>query len=341
MAVIGTLLSLLVFFALFGIFLTQYVPVWMTDNEAEFTAEAQASFAQLKSAMDSQYVLNGPQSYGTPVVISSDGIPLLAQPTQGTLEFLPQNCPAPASASYTYPNGFYTSNAHGVNATNLGQPVDPEACTFANITESIGPGGSHAYSQAIQTGVLEFYLPNRYYQTQTLYLEDDAVVQSQGSGLSVMQIPPPLNVTVQGGNTTIWASQLQLYGNASTVIGTGTEQVYTHLRYTQLVSSNGKLSGTGLYTPFTFTFEIGTQFPCAWGAFLNNLFWNASGLPSTSFSLLSGLYPGTSVHYFTTQGTSCTNTDGATQVLRAIVSNVNFAQVYVAGIQMGIGVGAT
>jgi len=53
-AVIGTLLALLVFFALFGIFLTQYVPLWMTDNEAQFTAQAGTSFAQLKSFVDSQ-----------------------------------------------------------------------------------------------------------------------------------------------------------------------------------------------------------------------------------------------------------------------------------------------
>ncbi len=341
-AVIGTLLALLVFFALFGIFLTEYVPVWMTDNEAEFTAQAQASFAQLKSAIDSQYVLDGPQSYGTPLVISSQGIPLLAQPTQGDLEFLPQNCPAPASATYTYPNGFYTAGATGATVSNYGQPVNQSACTFANITETVGPGGLHPYYQAVQTGVLEFILPNRYYQAQTLYLEDDAVIQSQGGGLSVMQVPPPLNVTRVGGNITVWSSLVQLYGNASSVIGTGTEQVYTHLRFTQLLTSNGKYnSTTGLYTTFNFTYEIGTQYPCAWGSYLNNLFWNASGLPSADFSLISGLYPGTAVHYFTTQGTTCTSTSGATKVLRAVITNVNYAATYLAGIQMGVGVGAT
>jgi hypothetical protein len=340
-AVIGTLLALLVFFALFGIFLTQYVPLWMTDNEAQFTAQASASFAQLKSSIDAQYVLGGPQVYGTPVAISSQGIPLLAQPTEGALEFLPQNCAPPASATYTYPSGFYTKGATGATASNYGQPVNQSACTFANVTESIGPGGSTAYSQAIQTGVLEFNLPNRYYSAQEFYLEDDAVIQSQGGGHSVLAVPPPLNITRQGGNTTVWGSLLQLYGNASTVIGQGTEQVYSHLRYTQLVSSNGKLS-SGVYTPFTFTFEIGTQFPCAWGAYFNNLIWNASGLPSTSVTLTAGLYSSASaVHYFATQGTTCTSLIGVTHVLTVAISNVNFAQVYVAGVQLGIGVGGT
>ena len=76
-----------------AIFLTQYVPLWMSDNEAQFTANAAASFGLLKSSIDSQYVLGAPQTYGLPVQISSDSVPLLAQPTQGTLTFLPQICP--------------------------------------------------------------------------------------------------------------------------------------------------------------------------------------------------------------------------------------------------------
>jgi hypothetical protein len=342
-AVIGTLLALLVFFALFGIFLTQYVPLWMTDNEAAFAANGQASFAQIKSAMDAQYVLGGPQSYGTPVVISSAGIPLLAQPTQGSLSFLPQNCPAPASKTYTYPNGFYTKGATGATAANYGQPVNQFYCTFMNFTETIGPGGSGKFSQAVQTGVLQFQLPNRYYSAQTFYLEDDAVIQSQGGGNSVMSVPPPINITKVGGNTTIWGSELQLYGNSSSVIGQGTEPVYTNLRYTQLVTSNGALSATtGTYTPFTFDFEIGTQYPCAWGSFFNNLMYNTSGLSPGSFTLTSGLYSSAvGVTYFQTQGTTCTSTNGATSVLTVTIPNVNYAAMYLAGIQVGIGVGAS
>jgi type II secretory pathway pseudopilin PulG len=344
-AVIGTLLALLVFFALFGIFLTQYVPLWMTDNEAQFTAQAQASFAQLKSAMDAQYVLGGPQSYGTPVVISSQGIPLLAQPTQGSLVFLPQNCPAPASATYTYPSGFYTKGATGATTANYGQPVNAAYCTFMNFTESIGPGGSGALSHAVMTGVMEFALPNRYYTPQTFYLEDDAVIQSQGGGSSVMSVPPPINITRIGGNTTIWGSLLQLYGNSSSVIGTGTEPVYTHLRFTQLVTSNGKLTASsGVYTPFTFDFEIGTQYPCAWGSFFNNLMYNQSGLPTSQFSLSTGpTYDATTLPvggYFQTQGVDCTSVSGATSVLTVTITSVNYAAVYVAGIQVGVGVGA-
>ena len=88
-SVIGTLLALLVFFALFGIFLTQYVPLWMTDNESAWTSQTQQSFAQLKSNMDLQVALGNTGLLSVPFVMSSQSIPLIAQPTQGVLSFVP------------------------------------------------------------------------------------------------------------------------------------------------------------------------------------------------------------------------------------------------------------
>ncbi|HXQ48554.1 MAG TPA: hypothetical protein VN842_02065, partial [Thermoplasmata archaeon] len=146
-AVIGTLLSLLVFFTLFGVFLTQYLPLWMTDNESQFTAQAAYSFALFKSNVDSQYQFpsGSPQTLGTPFVVSSQGIPLLAQPTESTLVFLPSTCPS----------GFYVKGVAGANAANYGHPVNPALCVFANVSFSHGPGGSGSYSQRIATGTLE------------------------------------------------------------------------------------------------------------------------------------------------------------------------------------------
>ncbi|HXW66717.1 MAG TPA: hypothetical protein VEL82_02390 [Thermoplasmata archaeon] len=336
-AVIGTLLALLVFFALFGIFLTQYVPLWMSDNEAQFTANAAASFGLLKSSIDSQYVLGAPQTYGLPVQISSDSVPLLAQPTQGTLTFLPQICP----------KGFATATS--ANATiPVGQPETPNYCVFSNITLSSGPGGSGPYYAEIPTGVLEFALPNRYYSPQTFFFEDDAVIQSQGGGHEVMAVPPPLNVTNIAGNITVWDSLLQLYGNSTSVIGTGSQEIYSHLRYSNQIVSNGYSRTTFTYARFTYTFEIGTQNPCAWGSMLNNLVWNQSGLPlgdhaqyswTVSGKPWAPAYPGTAVGNYTTQGTGCNLANGGTTVLILTVTNVNYAVFYQAGVQMGIGVG--
>ncbi|MGI0129538.1 MAG: hypothetical protein ACREDE_03465 [Thermoplasmata archaeon] len=330
-AVIGTLLALLVFFALFGIFLTQYVPLWMTDNESLFTAQAATSFAQFKGAVDSQYFLDGPQSYGTPFTISSAGVPLIAQPTQGTLDFLPSTCPGGFFSKTSNPVG------HAGNVTGeYGQPVNPSYCVFANVTESVGPGGSLGYSQSIPTGTLEFLLPNRYYTPETFYYEDDAVIQSQSSGYQLMAFPPPLNVSVVGANTTVSDTLLQLYGNASTVVGQGSSEVYSALRFSQFVTSNGAGS------PFSFTFEIGTQYPCAWSPYLYSIL-KASGLPSVGYSLqhwfqktesipLSATFPGSP--------SSCFNVNGATTILSFTISSVSYAQLYLAGVQVSLGVGS-
>ena len=139
-AVIGTLLALLVFFTLFGIFLTQYLPLWMTDNESQFTAQAATVRpVQVECRQPVQFSPSGPQTLGTPFVVSSQGVPLLAQPTQATLIFLPSSCP----------NGFYAKGIAGATAANYGQPVSSTKCVFANTTLSQGPGGSGLYSQRI------------------------------------------------------------------------------------------------------------------------------------------------------------------------------------------------
>ena len=326
-AVIGTLLALLVFFALFGIFLTQYVPLWMTDNESQLTAQAATSFASFKSSVDAQYTLNGPQSYGTPFVISSQGVPLIAQPTQGALVFLPSTCPG----------GFhFKGDGLGGNATNYGQPVNPPYCVFVNVTESIGPGGGASYSQSIPSGILQLLLPNRYYTPETFYYEDDAVIQSQSSGYQIMAFPPPLNVSTIGGNTTVSDSFLQLYGNASTVVGQGSEEVYSHLRFSQLVTSNG---GPSL-TPFKFTFEIGTQYPCAWSPYLFHVV-NTSGLAPSGYALMNTFQGTPTIPLSSAFPGSCFNINGATTILSFSILSVNYARLYQAGIQVGIGVGST
>ncbi len=321
-SVIGTLLALLVFFALFGIFLTQYLPLWMVDNEEAFTAQAEASFALLKSNIDSQYALGGPPSVGTPFTISSQGVPLLAQPTEATLEFLPTNCPG----------GFYVKGGSGATASNYGQPTNSSFCVFSNMTMTAGPGSSGYFTQRVASGVVEMILPNRYYASQTFYMENDAVIQSQPGGFTLMNLAPPLNITRTSGNTTVSGSLLQMVGNSSIVLGQGSEIIYSHLRFTGTVTSVGTFVKTNSsYLPFKFTFEIGTQYPCAWWGFLSNL-TKQSGLSAANITLS----PSTQ---FTPS--TCLALNGVTQILKLTVSNVNYASYYNAGVQIVLGVGGT
>ncbi len=319
---IGTLLALLVFFTLFGVFLTQYLPVWMIQNESAFTAQSDFAFASLKSAIDSQYQFGAPPTVGVPFPLSSGSVPLLAQPTEATLEYLPSGCA----------RGFAVTAAQGTP----GQPVNPAACIFANVSLSHGPGGSGPFSQRIATGVLEEVLPNRYYTPETFYLEDDAVVQSQPGGYQVMAVNSPLNITrTATGNTTVTTSLLQLYGNASALVGQGTQPIYSHFRYSQSIASNGVfVPANRSYLPFVFSFEIGTQYPCAWATFLQQTI-SSSGIGSRNATIA---YTPSS---FAPTPANCANPAGATTIVRLTVSNVDYVQYYYAGVQLSTGIGGT
>jgi hypothetical protein len=332
-AVIGTLLALLVFFALFGIFLTQYVPLWMTENESAFTTQTAASFAQLKSYIDSQYVLGGPTVYGVPFTMASQGIPLLAQPTGGTLTFVPTICPG----------GFVPTTNHTATA---GQPKSPSFCVFENITLSSGPGNSGYYSQHVEQGILTMSLPNRYYSPQTFTYEDDGVIQTQASSAELMAVPPPFNVTTFGTNTTLTSSFVSLFGNASTTISQGTQQVFSHLRYSQTLHSAGKyVSGKPTANALNVTFEIGTQNPCAWVKYLYSAM-NTSGVkpalhPALGVTSYNWTIPGTSTNSSIVAASSCNSVSGVTTIVALNLNAIDYATVFYAGVQVTVGIGGT
>jgi len=338
-AVIGTLLALLVFFALFGIFLTQYVPLWMTDNEAQFTNSSATSFAQFKGGVDTQYALGVPQLLGTPFTLSSGGVPLIAQPTESVLNFLPNSCPG----------GFYVRGMTGASTTNFGQPVIPGYCVFENQTMSTGPGSSPRLYEQAASGILQMALPNRYYPSQLFYFEDDAVVQVQSGTHNIMAVAPPFNVTRLAGNTTVTSSFLQLYGNTSTVIAQGSEEIYSQLRFTQEITSNGnqRLNSIGqtIFPFLNYSFEVGTEYPCAWASFLQSQM-NVSGLPFVTHP--SATQQGYNYTYLasTTQAATipytgaCYSPSGATTVLEVNLHAINYANLYYAGVQVTVGIGS-
>jgi len=240
-AVIGTLLALLVFFALFGVFLTQYLPLWMNENEVSFTNSAESSFAELKSNIDLQTALGSPPVFQTPFTMNSQGVPLIAQPTIGVLSFIP-----------------FTPGV------------------FANVSMNPGPGNSHLFWQNVTLGTVSMYLPNRYFSPQMFSFEDDAVVQEQTDTTQILAFPPTLTVNQTGSQIAVTMSLVQLLGNASQVITTGTQQVSSHFVFTQTYASNG----TGLPGSLNASFAIGTHYPCAWASYLNQTLSQSHIAPS-------------------------------------------------------------
>jgi hypothetical protein len=246
-SVVGTLLALLVFFALFGIFVTQYVPLWMNDNEAMFVSQSQASFAELKQNIDLQSEFGGPAVLSVPFTLASQGIPLFASPTTATLNYIP--------------------HTQGV---------------YASVKMQYGPGGQPNFQYNQSLGTLQMSIPNRYFPPQQFIYEDDAVIQEQGDTQQVVAYPPLIAINSSGSFETVSMTIVQLYGNATQVISTGTDEVYTHFGSFTSFPSNGSLSHPG--TPFTVTVVFGTLQPCAWATFLNRTL-SASPLPTSAWSL--------------------------------------------------------
>jgi hypothetical protein len=244
-AVIGTLLALLVFFALFGVFLTQYLPLWMNENEVTFTDQAETSMAQLKSDIDLQAALGSPPVFQTAFTMNSEGVPLIAQPTVGVLSFIP-----------------FTPGV------------------FANVTMNPGPGDGHQFSQNVTLGTVSMYLPNRYYSAQTFSFEDDAVVQAQTDLTQILAFPPTMTVNESGSDIAVTMSLVQLLGNASQVVSTGTQEVSSHFVFSQTYSSNG----TGLPGSLAASFTLGTHYPCAWAVYLNQLL-TSSAIGTSHYTL--------------------------------------------------------
>ncbi|MFI5417945.1 MAG: hypothetical protein ACHQ2Y_03480 [Candidatus Lutacidiplasmatales archaeon] len=281
-AVVGTLLALLVFFALFGVFLTQYVPLWMTENESAFTAQTQTSMANLKANMDSQAAFNGPPIYATPFTLSSQGVPLIAQPTAATLNFVPQ--------------------VPGV---------------FANVSMTVGPGGSGPYYQNFSLGTLALTLPDRYYSPQFFQLENDAVIQGQADTQEIVAFPPLLNVSWVGTNASITMALTQLYGNATQAVSSGVQNVYSHLLFTSTQVSNGGGSAFGA------RLLMGTHYPCAWATFLNK-------------TLVSSQLPAS---HWTLSTKTCQASGGLTRDLTLTFLNINQFRLIVSGFAIVLGVG--
>jgi hypothetical protein len=285
-SVVGTLLALLVFFALFGIFLTQYLPLWMTENESAFTAQSQQSLAELKSNLDFQIAARSPPVLATPFVMNSQGVPILAQPTQAVVNFVP--------------------HLPGL---------------FANISTTLGPGGGPAFSQNISLGSLQVLVPNRYFSPQTFEVENDAVIQSQLETQQILLYPPSLQVSVVGNNTNLTLVLVQMYGNATQAVASGSEEVFTHFISEQnfTVTTNG--------APFAVTFALGTHFRCSWATFFQK------ALPK------AGLKLGTGYTFTPSLPNYCLVTNGRAQDLTVTFPKVNTFTLVLAGIGVVVGVG--
>jgi hypothetical protein len=273
-AVVGTLLALLVFFALFGVFLTQYVPLWMTQNEAALSNQVQTSLATLKSGIDDQYLIGGIPTYSVPFTLSSASVPLLTQPTVASMSYI-AGCPG----------GFYSN----------GTPREISACDFESLAYSTGtlPAGSqnHPYSQLLTTDYLLVSLPDRYYVAVTYVFEADGVAQAQSSSHQTMLVAPPVNVSVSSaGAVSVQSSLLALVGPSAAYSGQGSKDVTSAVQSASGVNSTDRfLTSGGVARKFNVTMIFGVHEICAWYNLLYNMSYAALGASSSTTWTLTGV----------------------------------------------------
>ncbi|HYB63321.1 MAG TPA: hypothetical protein VEE86_02735 [Thermoplasmata archaeon] len=322
-AVVGTLLALLVFFALFGIFLTQYVPLWMDENESQFSNQMQASLATFKSGVDDQYILGGIPSYTVPFTMNSASVPLLTQPTIATFSYL-NGCPS------------------GFNATTA-MPVKPASCDFARLVYSTAAGAAgsqtHNYNETAPTNYLQAAIPNRYYVPVTYYFESDAIAGEQGSGRAWIVAPPPVNVSLTSGNLTVRSSLVVFLGNGSSFSSQGTKDLTDHELSQSNVSSTGRfLSTSGARRTFNVTMILGVHDVCAWYNFLYNETEHAFGSNSSTYWTLA-VTQGSTTLTLPLALSVCLQSLSSTYDLTLKVFNVNYAQAFLAQDQITFNAG--
>jgi hypothetical protein len=285
-SVVGTLLALLVFFALFGIFITQYVPVWMSDNEAAFVESIQASFADLKQGIDLQTLLQSPPSLETPFTLASQGIPLVAAPTEAVFNFVP--------------------HTQGV---------------YFNVSETYGPSGVKNFATNLSLGTVQAYLPDRYYPPQQFQYEADGVIESQGGTEQQMLYPPLFTLNSTGNSTSGTLGLLQLYGNATQVVTSGTVEVYSVFDTVQQYISYGNPATPKL--PFAVTMSLGTLYPCAWENYFHAVLSKA-GIGSANYTLTPS---------------TCIASNGASSLVRLQLLDLNRFDLQLATLTIDVGIG--
>ncbi|MDH3364910.1 MAG: hypothetical protein OEM29_02735 [Thermoplasmata archaeon] len=208
-ATVGTIMTILVFLTFMGVFTSQIVPAWMSDNESAHMTQAVQQMISLKSDIDGLIVdyansLIAPTPIVVPVMLSATGIPVFAAPTSGILSFIPE--------------------------TMVGRP------SFnTNYTVDLEADDGHS------GGSLRLYCPNRYFVEQHVIYEAGAVIINQTDGEFIIT-GIPLAVKEYNGVKVMQMTQVSLVGLNKTVGGTGAKAVNANLLYASTIEYEGSAS---------------------------------------------------------------------------------------------------
>lgn len=241
-SVVGTIMALMVFLAFISLFTTQYVPVWMTDNEANHMATVLNQFGSIKQSIDTLIATeNRDISMYNTVTLGSGGVPVFASETLGELSL----------RLLTRPPGKFRYCAGDFNITTCNSGMTP-TWTLPN---------------ANTTGSLRLYAPNRYYVEQKIAFENGAIIIWQPDGVFVKSWPHFRAWKTPAGSTgciNVSFTLINFYSYEETSIaGITTEGVHTLLLHSEKTfNSWGK-------TPKNLTVRLNSDYFEGWFDYFN------------------------------------------------------------------------
>jgi len=172
-SVVGTIMSLMVFMAFLSLFTTQYVPVWMAENEAQHTDTVLSELGDLRANMDMLILSdNRETSTYSIMTLGSKGVPVFAAPTLGIFTV------SPLETNFT---------------------TDKQKADAAVIEIDYFDLGLNATNMVRTAGRIELYSPNRYFVQQWSSFENGAIILAQTDG-EWMRTGPSLRIEKRDTN---------------------------------------------------------------------------------------------------------------------------------------------
>lgn len=257
-SVVGTILALVVFLSLLGVFTNHYVPSMMAGNEHQHDNAVLTQFSDFKQSVDSMMMYSTASPSNTlttydPVTLGSAGVPMFAVGTQGELNIIQQS----------------------------GSVIPFFTVSFSYKLTSIGETSIYHLTSASGGGVV-MNIPNRYYVPQSVLYENDAVILGQNSG-QLMIADPGFSVGTQGGLhlSILQVSIVTATSSNMSLSGTNTIALSSHLlslsrdSYSPVSTSP---SGADVFI------AVGTPFPEAWLSFFNSTLAQAGLVYGVNYS---------------------------------------------------------
>ena len=194
-SVIGTIMAIMIMLSFLSLLTTQYVPITMTEYEAQHMNQVLSEFYNLRQNIDN-LIISEQTSMGmfSTVTLGTSNVPVFSAPTTSRLSFI-----AP-------------------NITYGESTVSFETWEFGTVTER-------------GAGSLELYAANRYFVPQTVFYENAAVIISQHEG-EVVKAVPHFNVEDVGGRLHLSVSMVQLIGIPISITGAEAIGIQTLLHAT-------------------------------------------------------------------------------------------------------------